>query len=128
MLVFFPPYTGAPMTYIKELSGLISTPNGNFSTSGIKIIGVGIKIKFGGNFHSISFKMPQSWLAAPPSSAGFCGYGGRFGLTMRKLSLILLFVIVPIFFAKNIIIAVFYFENNGLKQSEVWIINDRLQS
>ena len=59
------------LAYIKELPGFISTPNGNFSTSGIKIIGVGINIKFGGNSHSISFKMPQSWLAAPPSSAIF---------------------------------------------------------
>ena len=48
------------LAYIKELPGFISTPNGNFSTSGIKIIGVGINIKFGGNSHSISFKMPQS--------------------------------------------------------------------
>ena len=53
---------------------------------------------------------------------------GRFGLTMKKVILLLLFI-VSMSIAQNVTIAVLDFENNGgLKPSEVKILSARLQS
>ncbi len=80
---------------------------------------LGLKLNLGVTFTLYLLKCHNPDWQPRQVARFFYGDGGRFGLTRRKLSLILLFVIVPIFFAKKIIIAVFYFENNGLKQSEV---------
>ena len=46
------------LVYIKGLPGFIRTSTGNVSTSGIKVLGFGVNVKVGDDFHIISYNMP----------------------------------------------------------------------
>lgn len=56
----FPGKEVSGLCYVKMLPIRINTPQGSYSTDGIKINGLGVNIKIGNDSHMLSFKLPKS--------------------------------------------------------------------